>query len=115
MKFTLNRYDAVYPGHPITIACFIKRKYSSFEEASQPTSETINFSKAVSDIAIPGAGGRVYAAMSLLRKEEEGTPWEELFEWADYVWNTERFDRHSVGLEQATALRETLQKMEWGS
>jgi len=115
MKFTLNRYDAIYPGHPITIACFIKRKYGSFEEASKPTSEMQPVAQAISDSDIPGGGGRVYAAMSLLRDAEKGVPWDDIFEHADRVWNSEHFARHEEGLEQATALRDILKTMPWGT
>jgi hypothetical protein len=78
--------NAVYPGHPVTVAYVITKVFDSFDVAFEasvsgpPNALCVN--------AIPGAGGCVYAALSLLKRLREGMPIEQAFTWADEVWGS---------------------------
>lgn len=106
----LSAHEAIYPGHPITIAYVITQRYKSFVEATTIGS---TFPAALEDDKVPGGGGRVYCALDLLRKRQEGEDWDSLFQWADHVWDSERFSKHAEGLEQAHALKEKLIESYW--
>lgn len=86
---------SVYPGHPVTIAYLITKLYHNYEEAAKRTE--YGFPVALGDNRIPGAGGNVYTALSLLeylkngtfckRAEDKGLSiWGTALAWADEQW-----------------------------
>lgn len=95
---------AVYPGHPVTIAYIIFQKYSSLEDAF---ATGYQFPRALEDNDIPGAGGRVHAALRFLRGYQGGQELKELFALADRIWASERgcFRDHEKGQEQADKIK----------
>jgi hypothetical protein len=100
----------VYPGHPITIAHEIVKRYPSLEAASASAS-VFKFPAALGNNDIPGAGGRVYAALGLLQRRAGGESWDSLFAWADGIWESEKFSRHKEGRQQALERREELMRL----
>lgn len=62
---------AVYPGHPVVVAFLIMKKYQNLAEA---TKTGHSFPHALEDNDIPGAGGNIYSALSLLAELKEGKP-----------------------------------------
>lgn len=90
----------VYPGHPLTIACYIMENYSSLSEAR---SKGIQHPKALEDSRIPGAGGNVYAALEILAQ-----PVEESVGRANQIWQQycgEAYaDRYDEGMAEAASL-----------
>jgi len=114
LRFDRDNLDgefAVYPGHPVTIAYLIMKKYPSLAAASEV--HECGFRAALADNDIPGAGGRVYAAMSLLQRRAEGASWEELFARADEIWEGEHFSEHELGQEQADRIKPLLAAARW--
>ena len=103
---------AIYPGHPVTIAYLIMKRFPSLE-AAMKRSERSGFSAASSDNAIPGAGGRVHAAVRLLQRRHDGDPWAELFAVADDIWESEHFDQHEQGQQQADRIKPLLEQAVW--
>ncbi len=103
---------AVYPGHPVTIALAIVETYTSYEDATtvDPGKE---FSRALSNTEIPGAGGNVYNALHMLKNLEK-ISWEEAIRLADQTWAScddqkNRYpERWKAGQEQADALKDRL-------
>ena len=75
----MDRHDAVYPGHPITVALLITRTFPSFEAAQ---------AGALQSAEIPGAGGNVHQALDLLVQARGGVPLDEAFRLADRAWAT---------------------------
>lgn len=75
---------AVYPGHPITLACQIASEYESLAEATKPTK--YGWSDALSNDAINGAGGSVCTALEALHKLARGEPLDSVLEWAAASW-----------------------------
>jgi hypothetical protein len=57
---------AEYPGHPIILACMVMDRYPDLD-AAERRDPGQNFSNALSDRFIPGAGCAVNAALSTLR------------------------------------------------
>jgi hypothetical protein len=115
LRFEYDHLDgefSVYPGHPVTIAYLIMQKYPSLAAASKVSTRS-GFGAALSDIDIPGAGGRVHAAMSLLQRRAEGASWEELFARADDIWEGEHFDKHELGQQQADRIKPLLAAARW--
>ena len=105
-RLALGGEFAIYPGHPVTIAYIIMSKYKNLEMAQ---------ALALGNNDIPGAGGRVNSALRLLQERNEGKGLMELFEWADSVWNSERFRDHKKGQEQADKVKPLLAVAEWRS
>lgn len=97
----------VYPGHPVTIAYQIMSLYPDLETAKE---KGYKFPKALEDIRVSGGGGRVYSALDLLQKRQDGETWEQLFEWADKVWASEHFTIHELGQKQADLIKKTNSK-----
>lgn len=58
--------DAVYPGHPVTIAVAIFRAYPNIEEAF--TQDRHGTPAALGNSDVPGAGGNAYQGLGLVRK-----------------------------------------------
>lgn len=77
----LDGENAVYPGHPLTIAYLIINTYTSLAEAAKK-SERTEFKDALSNGDIPGAGGNVYNALDFL----------------DYVVNGRLSMKQAIGL-----------------
>jgi hypothetical protein len=85
--------DAVYPGHPVTIAYCIVDQYESWEAASFCRDDS-HICEALGDSAIPGAGGCVSAAIAHLKRlYVEKTDPEVVFQMMDDTWD--RTDNHS--------------------
>lgn len=107
----------VYPGHPLTVAWFIVNKYPSFDVANA-TCPGHQFSNALGDNDIPGAGCAVTTAMHFLKKLVDGEPWEKVVAWADNAWRSGKAGGHgrkvAPGLAQANALKPHLKaKSSW--
>lgn len=119
-----QRMDAVYPGHPITVALCIIRQFASLEEAHGRDPLT-GFTRASTSGAIPGAGGNVALGLDVLDMLKKGESWENVVKFADEAWagcdsqaeggpsffqprDPQRFiDRWRQGQEQADTLKET--------
>ena len=99
----------VYPGHPITIAYICTQVYSKLGDAIAPTTD--NPHHALGNNDIPGAGGNVYAAISLIQGYLEGQNLDYLFDRADESWarcdNQSRYDpaNWKAGQDQANSLK----------
>ena len=107
---------AVYPGHPITLACLIANLYPSLDAAEVvPTDQARvhRYPAALEDHRIPGAGGNVWDALELLRRLRSGHSVETVIAWADETWaycdgqaTTERLrGRWDQGQRQADHLK----------
>lgn len=83
------RREYEYPGHPISLAYFITQVYGDdIEEAYAETER--GYPKALEDSRIPGAGGRVHAALELLHYLLNGeVDQEEVFSRAEDIWHSE--------------------------
>ncbi len=78
---------AVYPGHPLTIALCVVRTFKTLAEATEVDPESPSrFLRALTDGAIPGAGGCVHLGLDVLRRLESGESWETVEAWADRAW-----------------------------
>mgnify|MGYP006352853343 FL=1 len=75
----------VYPGHAVTIALLIIHAFPSLEAAE---AKGDNFPAALEASLIPGAGGNVYSALTLLRRMRDGMTWHEAIENADGGWKS---------------------------
>lgn len=105
---TIISEGAVYPGHPVTLALLIMHRYPSLSEAKAPTPSS-GFRSALADINIPGAGGEVSGALTLLEKIGAGElNTEDAIEWGKASWarNAENCyaDRVVPGQQQADRL-----------
>ncbi len=76
--------DFVYPGHPIPIAIVIMTKYKSYKEAIAPSDA--GFSRALSDIEVPGTGDCVRATMKMLTIGAYGKEIDQMVSYADMFW-----------------------------
>ncbi|KWT98195.1 MULTISPECIES: hypothetical protein [unclassified Variovorax] len=76
---------SVYPGHPVTIAVLIMRKYASLAEANE-LDGTSGFKMALTDSDIPGAGGQVHMALGLLKDVAKLGP-EQAFSRGRELWS----------------------------
>jgi hypothetical protein len=84
----LGREHSVYPGHPVTVAYIITQLYVSFEDATE-VQEGHQYSNALGDNDVPGAGGNVSAALSFLHYLKTGIlSWEDAIKYADESWAT---------------------------
>lgn len=105
--------NAVYPGHPVTIAFCIVHTFAAYEEAiGIPDGKP--YPGALGDNRIPGAGGCVWGALDLLSKLRGGMDPTEAFQLADDFWtrtdgqkenNPERWQK---GQDQADLLKAKL-------
>lgn len=99
----------VYPGHAVTIALFIIHAFDSLEAAVAKGRE---FPGALESNAIPGAGGNVHSALTLLRRLKDGMEWSLAIKGADDTWAScdGQFgtDRWRQGQEQADRLKPAL-------
>lgn len=72
----IPKHEAVYPGHPLTLAVIILAKYEgNIESAFAPLRDKEgNFQcpNALADNDIPGAGDTVYQALDLIRDVYKG-------------------------------------------
>lgn len=75
---------AVYPGHPNALALIIMEKYTSYAAATEKE-EGKQYSPALCDDDIPGAGGNVYSALDLLAMMLKVGP-EEAFAHGNQMW-----------------------------
>lgn len=112
---------AVYPGHSVTTGLLIMEAYDSFEDASRLDKH--NCPDAVSNGAIPGAGGSVHAALAFLEFViTERLSLDEAIDLADKNWasvdgqkadTTSKYrlhDRWRQGQDQADKLKERVRK-----
>lgn len=99
----------VYPGHAVTIALLIIHAFPSLEAAEAKGRE---FPAALESPLIPGAGGNVYSALSLLRRLRDGLGWTDAMLLADRNWslcdNQFGTDRWRRGQEQADRMKPLL-------
>ena len=87
----------VYPGHPIALALLIMAKYPSLEAAETKNGQ---YSAALSDQDIPGAGGNVWMALDLLRMCRQ-VPVPEALALIEQRWNNQGpADRPEVVVRQ---------------
>ena len=85
-------WRAVYPGHPVTVAYFIVKKYPSLDKALERCPGH-TFCNALGDNDIPGAGSCVYRALYYLRRLRDGV-WtlDDFFEHGQEDWRGETKD-----------------------
>ncbi|MBB4861651.1 hypothetical protein HNP46_000462 [Pseudomonas nitritireducens] len=74
----------VYPGHPLVVATVIMTLYPDFQSANKRTE--LNFSEALGDNRVPGAGCHVNAAMNLLKKGSDGESIDAMVEYGNWYW-----------------------------
>lgn len=107
--------DAVYPGHPVTIAVAIFRAYPSIEKAFEMTVH--GCPAALGNGDVPGAGGNAYQGLGLVRKLlDDGDGFDAHVEAGFAAWRRQVTtpvddvyrDRLGPGNEQARALVEEL-------
>ena len=109
-----RKHEAMYPGHPLTLAVIILAKYEgNIESAFAPKRDKgggYHCPNALADNDIPGAGDCVYQALDLIRDVYKGriSP-EKAIEHARKTWQHDRTyvghaDRLVPGQEQADAL-----------
>jgi hypothetical protein len=105
--------DAVYPGHPVTVGLLIMRAFPTLEAASDRGPQGRDFTAASRSNRIPGAGGSVAAALSILSSVVKGEQAiEQAIEQADEAWrsvdNQKAWNpkRHEDGQTQADKLKE---------
>ena len=91
-------YDAVYPGHPITLAWCIVKHFPGLPEALKG---------ALTSADIPGAGGNVHSGLDVLRRLSSGMEFGLVVDLANRDWdecdNQKRklYDRWKRGQTQA--------------
>ncbi len=79
--------QAVYPGHPITLGLLLMKAFPSYEEAARPEGE-YQHSVASRSSLIPGAGGAVASALSVLGHVVKNVlTAEQAVERADAIWH----------------------------
>ncbi len=83
---------SVYPGHPLTIAYVISVTFPTLADALVIRGD---YPEALADVRIPGAGGEVSGAISLLRHLRDGTctP-EQAVKRADDHWRSTTTNGH---------------------
>jgi hypothetical protein len=115
---TFMKEQAVYPGHPVTIAFCIVNAFETYEEAFAPTPH--NFAEALGSCAIPGAGGCVSSALHLLSHLRQGLDTTKALEIADDTWartdsQKEQYsERWAKGQEQADRFKaKLLERSDW--
>src|ERR1700744_5914316 len=86
---------AIYPGQPVTVAFCIIKAFPNFEAATKKGARGDETPAAVASLQIPGAGGRVYNALDLLRGLRTGVSLKTALEDADATWG--RVDNHANG------------------
>lgn len=92
------RYEAVYPGHPITVGLAILWRYGNLTAAKE---------EALADSQIPGAGGCVRSALTVLEECWRGATIAEIQALAAEIWRhcddqwIENPERHQKGQQQA--------------
>jgi hypothetical protein len=98
--------ELVYPGHPIHLALEIMALFPSVKAASVPGRQ---FSVALEDHRIPGAGSAVGTALALLRLVEQGklSP-EQAVETSKEWWTENRKDDHAGNIEKGNAQADEL-------
>lgn len=101
--------SAVYPGHPATIAFVIAHNFETWEDANQKNES--GDSAALASSAIPGAGGRVAAAMALMHYVRNGNmSLDEFFARAEEIDASEPVFNGKGSPEQAEKLRPWLEE-----
>lgn len=103
----------VYPGHATTIAYLIMKSYASWEDAST-RKPNASCPPALSNGAIPGAGGCVYSALDLLKIAfDHGV--EAALERGDQVWRGEADNgykhKHAPGQAQADSIKDKFREL----
>lgn len=101
----------VYPGHAVTIAMFITHAFPNLEAAEAKGNK---FPGALESGLVPGAGGNVYSALSLLRRLRDGMAWNDAVWIADRNWAScdqqGGTDRWRMGQEQADRMKPVLRE-----
>lgn len=97
----MDKHDAIYPGHPTTIALFIVNRFPSFAAATERGHE---YAAALESNDIPGAGGNVAAALDFLAAMIKGTmPPTAAVAYADEAWRQSCYKAESLNPGQAQA------------
>lgn len=106
--------EAIYPGHPVTIAYIIICVFPTYEEAF---AKGIHCWAAIESVDIPGAGSSVYNALDMLRYLHNGIiDFDKAVEIAEHDWDCLTSDSFSLfkGQEQANRFKEKLrEKSSW--
>lgn len=114
----LDGAPAIYPGHPLTLAWFIVNVYPSLAAATQKSARS-EYSEALTNASIPGAGGNVHAALDFLRRViAEQTSIEDAIDLANTVWarcdgqsgDARLVERFRRGQEQAACIVDKLRQ-----
>lgn len=106
MSTTSQPLEHVFPGHPVTLAVDIMRRYPSYQAACARDAMTTEPMAALRNAAIPGAADHIRAALELLRFSLDGHA-ELAIEAAEEYW---RISGHSCGggtLERGSELAAT--------
>lgn len=128
---TMNSYQweqerlgehAVYPGHPVILACMVMDRYPSLLAARGTDQLSPTFGNALSDSFIPGAGCAVHAALDVLRYAQVVSV-EAAYELAESYWHGwERQHPNNVpgaakGREQCVRIKARFESMlkTWGT
>jgi hypothetical protein len=103
----------VYPGHAVTIAYLIMLTYPSLQDA-RVRGEGATCPAALSNGAIPGAGGCVYSALDVLAVAfSDGV--DKAFEFGDDCWQGETEngyqDRRESGQTQAESIKDKFREV----
>ena len=67
----MNGEHAVYPGHPVTLGIYIMSAFPDIEAALE-RDERSGYCAALSSMTVPGAGGSVRSALTLLEDISRG-------------------------------------------
>jgi len=104
-----SREGFIYPGHAVPVALAIMRRYPSLEEAYAKGKQ---FPRALEDDLIPGAGGSVYYALTMLRWVADGTmSLEDALKAADRNWKTECSGQHNSEPDRFESGMEAVQQI----
>lgn len=104
---------SVYPGHATTIAYLIMKSYASWEDASvRKPGES--YPPALTNGAIPGAGGCVYSALGVLKFAFENGI-EAALARGDSIWRGETDncykEKHAPGQAQADGIKDKFREL----
>lgn len=96
------KHKCTYPGHPIVVAVCIMETYKSLHEATNCDDSTNGSPDFITNNDIPGAGGHVYCAMSVILNKDE----QRAIELANTCWRTcgYRSETLQAGAQEAMQL-----------
>lgn len=88
----MDRFDVVYPGHPLVIAYVISKVYTNPSAALEKTEH--NAHHALGSLDVPGAGGEVWAAIDVIKGLRDGKSPDSVLQLADHRWEMTTFNGH---------------------